>query len=66
MVIVTSNLGVGVSKVFFQKMANRLVYKQFTCREYFWLSSGSSEMEGSEKIYFTTEKTIIYTKSLGI
>ena len=40
--------------------------ERFTGSEYFWLSSGRSEMEGSEKVYFTTEETTIYPKSLGI
>ena len=38
----------------------------FTCSEYFWLSSGRSEMEGSKKVYFTTEKPTIYHESLAI
>ena len=54
MVTVMSNSGVGVSKIILRENGERL-----TCIQYFWLSSSRSEMEGSEKIYFTTEKPII-------
>ena len=60
MVTMISNSGVGVSTNF------RENGELFTCSEYFWLSSGSSEMEGSEKVSFTSKKTTIYPKSLGI
>ena len=59
MVMVTSNSGVGVSKIFFRDNG-----KRFTCSEYFWLSSSRSEVESSEKVYFSTEKPAIYRKSL--
>ena len=55
MVIVMSNSGVGVSKKFLRDNGKRL-----TCSQYFWLSSGSSEMEGSEKIYYSTVEPTIY------
>ena len=61
MVIVMSNSGVGVSKKFVRENGER-----FACSEYFWLSSGSSKMESSEKVYFSTEKPTICRKSLGI
>ena len=60
MVTVMSNSGVRVSKKILRENVER-----FTCSEYFWLSSGRSETEGSEKIY-STEKPTIYRKSLGI
>ena len=59
---VTSNSEVGVSK----KKMLRENGERFTSSKYFWLSSGRSEMEGREKVYFTTEETTIYPKSLGI
>ena len=57
MVTMMSNSGVRVSKKILRENG-----KRFTCSEYFWLSSGSSssEMEGSEKVYFTAEKTTTY------
>ena len=61
MVTVTSNLGVGVRKKMLRENGAR-----FTGSKYFWLSSGRSEMEGREKVYFITEETTIYPKSLGI
>ena len=56
-VTMTSNSGVEVSK------KNASNGELFTGSEYFWLSSGRSEMEGREKVYFTTEETTIYPKS---
>ena len=38
----------------------------FSCSEYFWLSSCRSDSEVSKKVYFTTKKPTIYTKSLEI
>ena len=61
MITVMSHSGVGVSKKFLRDSG-----KWFTCSGYFWLSSGRSEMEGSEKVYFSTEKRTIYRKSLEI
>ena len=55
MVTVTSNSGVEVCK----KKMLREIGERFTGSEYFWLSSGRSEMEGREKLYFTTEETAI-------
>ena len=60
MVTMTSNSGVGVSKKILRENGER-----FTCSKYFMLSSCRSEMEGSKKVYFTTEKPTIYTNSLG-
>ena len=62
MVTVASNSGVAVSK----KKMLRENGERFTGSKYFWLSSGRSKMEGRVKVYFTTEETIIYPKSLGI
>ena len=59
-VTVTSNSGVRVSQKNLRENG-----KRFTCIEYFWLSSGSSKMEGNEKVYFSTAKPNIYPKSLG-
>ena len=61
MVTVTSNTGDGVSKKMLRENDER-----FTGSKYFWLSSGRSEMEGNENVYFTTEETTTYPKSLGI
>ena len=61
MVTMTLNMGVGVSKKNLRENGER-----FICSEYFLLSSSRSEMEGSKKVYFTTEKPAIYPKSLGI
>ena len=61
MVTKTSNSGVKVSK----KKMLRENGERITGSEYFWLSSGRSEMEGREKVYITTETTI-YPKSLVI
>ena len=58
MVNVSTNSGVG-------KKILRNNGKQFTHNGYFWLSSGKSEMEGSVKVYFSTEKHTIYRKGLG-
>ena len=67
MVTMTSNSGVEVcSKKCFEKIANGLLAVNISGSEYFWLSSGRREMEGREKVYFTTEETTIYPKSLGI
>ena len=61
-VTMTSNSGVEVSKKMLRENGER-----FTGIEYFWLSSGRSEMKGREKVYFTTEETtILYPKSLVI
>ena len=60
MVTVTSNSGVGVKKML------RENGERFTGSEYFWLPSCRNEMEGREKVYFTTEETTIYPKSPGI
>ena len=61
MATMTSNSGVGVRKKFLGEFD-----ELFTCSEYFWLFSGRSEMEGSEKVYFTTEKPTLYHESLRI
>ena len=53
MVTVLSYSEVGVS----QKMLRE---NGELCSKYFWLSSGRSEMEGREKVYFTTEETTIH------
>ena len=44
------------AKIIFEKMVNCLL-------SLIWLSSGSSEMEGSDKVYFSTEKPTIYRKT---
>ena len=52
MVTVTSNSGVRVSK------KNSSSKWQMVNFEYFCLSSGNSEMQGSKKVYFSTVKGI--------
>ena len=42
----------------------KIVADSLLCSGYFWLCNGKNEMEGSEKVHFSTEKPTIYCKSL--